>query len=219
MCPNQTFWALPHHIQTQLNVPGFHTFPSQPWDQPLLKRSWFLSEKWCLETKTCAKATLFKSNQAGLPLVAQVQQGFGPFPGDLSPRWLQLLGTDAPVSPLPWAQTSGHVPLPTWHAYMCQPTRVPDCMCQIGLCLPMQGTRVLIPGPGRFHMPQSNKAHAPQLLSPWALTTEACVPRAYAHTKGSHCHEALCAELESSPHSPRPEEARAQQRRPSTDRD
>ena len=36
------------------------------------------------------------------------------------------------------------------------------------------------PGPGRSHMPWSNKAHAPQLLSPCATTTEACVPRACA---------------------------------------
>ena len=50
-----------------------------------------------------------------------------------------------------------------------------------------------IPGPGKSHMPQSNQAHAPQLLSPCALgpavtqqlspcaaTTEACAPRAQA---------------------------------------
>ena len=49
-----------------------------------------------------------------------------------------------------------------------------------------------IPGPGRSHMPQSNKAHVPQLLSlhsrarepqllsPHAATTEACAPRAHA---------------------------------------
>ena len=48
------------------------------------------------------------------------------------------------------------------------------------------------PGPGRSHMPQSNKAHAPQLLSlcsrarepqllsPCATTTEARVPRSCA---------------------------------------
>ena len=48
------------------------------------------------------------------------------------------------------------------------------------------------PGPGRFHMTRSNEAHAPQqlslgsrahepqLLSPWATTTEACSPRASA---------------------------------------
>ena len=48
------------------------------------------------------------------------------------------------------------------------------------------------PGPGRAHMPQSNKAHAPQLLSlrsrahepqlqsPHATTTEAHEPRARA---------------------------------------
>ena len=49
-----------------------------------------------------------------------------------------------------------------------------------------------IPGPGRSHMPQSNEARAPQLLSlhsrarepqllsPRATTTEACAPRARA---------------------------------------
>ena len=36
------------------------------------------------------------------------------------------------------------------------------------------------PGPGRYHMPQRNWAHAPQLLSLWATTTEARVPRARA---------------------------------------
>ena len=48
------------------------------------------------------------------------------------------------------------------------------------------------PGPGRSHMPRSNKAcvpqllslcsraHEPQLLSPHATTTEARVPRARA---------------------------------------
>ena len=34
--------------------------------------------------------------------------------------------------------------------------------------------------PGRFYKPWSNKVCAPQLLSLWAATTEACVPRAYA---------------------------------------
>ena len=48
------------------------------------------------------------------------------------------------------------------------------------------------PDPGRSHMPWSNearapqllslrsRAHEPQLLSPCATTTEACVPRAHA---------------------------------------
>ena len=35
------------------------------------------------------------------------------------------------------------------------------------------------PGPGRSHMPQSNWARAPQLLSPHATTTEARVPTAH----------------------------------------
>ena len=36
------------------------------------------------------------------------------------------------------------------------------------------------PGPGSSHMPQSNEARMPQLLSPRATTTEARVPRARA---------------------------------------
>ena len=36
------------------------------------------------------------------------------------------------------------------------------------------------PGPGRSHMPQSNWACVPQLLSPCAATTEAHAPRACA---------------------------------------
>ena len=38
------------------------------------------------------------------------------------------------------------------------------------------GDMGLIPGLGGFHMLWSNKAHAPQLLSLWATTTEAQVP-------------------------------------------
>ena len=53
--------------------------------------------------------------------------------------------------------------LPWWH-------RLPDNARDTGL----------IPGPGRSHMPRRNKAHAPQLLSPRAATTEACAPRAHA---------------------------------------
>ena len=57
------------------------------------------------------------------------------------------------------------------------------------------GDTGLSPGLGRSHMPQSNKAHAPQLLSlrsrarkpqllsPCATTTEACTPRARARQK------------------------------------
>ena len=33
-----------------------------------------------------------------------------------------------------------------------------------------------IPGPGKSHMPWSNEAHGPQLLSPWATSIEALVP-------------------------------------------
>ena len=37
-----------------------------------------------------------------------------------------------------------------------------------------------IPGPGRSHMPRSNQAREPQLLSPCATATEAHMPRARA---------------------------------------
>ena len=42
------------------------------------------------------------------------------------------------------------------------------------------GDMGLSPGPGRFHMPRSNWAHAPPLLRPRATTTEARAPRAHA---------------------------------------
>ena len=57
------------------------------------------------------------------------------------------------------------------------------------------------PGLGRFHMPRSNKARVPQLLSlhsrarrlqllsPRATTTEAHMPRAVLRNKRSHCNE------------------------------
>ena len=38
------------------------------------------------------------------------------------------------------------------------------------------GDTGLSPGPGRSHMPRSNLAHAPQLLSLCATTTEAHAP-------------------------------------------
>ena len=58
-----------------------------------------------------------------------------------------------------------------------------------------------IPGPGRSHMPRSNEARAPQLLSlcsgarepqllsPCATTTEALEPRARLHNERSHHNE------------------------------
>ena len=42
------------------------------------------------------------------------------------------------------------------------------------------GDMSLIPGLGRSHRVQSNKAHVPQLLSPHATTIEYRVPRARA---------------------------------------
>ena len=55
-----------------------------------------------------------------------------------------------------------------------------------------------IPGWGRFHMPQSSKAHKPQRLSPHAPTVEAFVPKACVQNKRSHhndkCHSADLAQ-------------------------
>ena len=68
------------------------------------------------------------------------------------------------------------------------------------------------PGPGRSHMPWSNKAHAPQLLSlcsrahepqllrPRATTTEACVPRARApQQREATAMRSPCTATKSSP--------------------
>ena len=60
------------------------------------------------------------------------------------------------------------------------------------------GDAGLIPGPRRFHVLRSNLVDAPQLLSPGAAITEACLPRASAarpwkppewHEKPVHCSE------------------------------
>ena len=42
--------------------------------------------------------------------------------------------------------------------------------------IPIAGYMGSIPDPGRFHIPQGNKDHEPQLLSPCTATTKACVP-------------------------------------------
>ena len=47
----------------------------------------------------------------------------------------------------------------------------------------------LIPGPGRFHMPQGIIAHAPQLLSLSASSTETREPRARAPQQERHHNE------------------------------
>ena len=61
------------------------------------------------------------------------------------------------------------------------------------------GDRGLIPGLGGSHMPQSNWAHAPQLLS---LCYEAHMPRAYAPQQKAQQWEAHALQLGSSPHLP-----------------
>ena len=74
------------------------------------------------------------------------------------------------------------------------------------------------PGPGRFHMLQSNefrapqllslrfRAREPQLLSPCATTTEALLPRAHALQQEKPPQWEACA--------PHLEKARVQQQRP-----
>ena len=84
------------------------------------------------------------------------------------------------------------------------------------------------PGPGRSHMPWSNKAHAPQLLSlhsrarepqllsPCTTTTEAHVPWSpCSATREATAMRSTCTATKSSPRSPQLEKARTQQRRPS----
>ena len=83
------------------------------------------------------------------------------------------------------------------------------------------------PGPGRSHMPWSNKACAPQLLSLLsrarepqlrslsATTIEAHVPRVHApQQRDATAMRNLRTATKSSPRSPQLEKARAQQRRP-----
>ena len=66
----------------------------------------------------------------------------------------------------------------------------------IGIHLPMQETTGSIPNPGRsgIHMPQSNRAHVPQLLSLWSRAWEPQLlkpkaPEPVLCTRRSHCSE------------------------------
>ena len=62
------------------------------------------------------------------------------------------------------------------------------------------GETDLIPHPGRSHIPQSNEAHGPQLLSLREATAEAWVPRARALQREKPPHgEASPLQLESIP--------------------
>ena len=84
------------------------------------------------------------------------------------------------------------------------------------------------PGPGRSHMPRSNearvpqllslrsRAHEPQLLSPCATTTEARAPRAHALQREVTAMRSPHTKMKSSPRLLQLEKARAQQRRPKT---
>ena len=86
------------------------------------------------------------------------------------------------------------------------------------------------PGLGRSHMPRSNqarapqllslrsRAHEPQLLSLRATTTEARAPRARAPQQEKPPQWEVCA-TKSSPRSLQLEKARAQQRKPNAAKD
>ena len=77
----------------------------------------------------------------------------------------------------------------------------------------MQGDMGLSPGPGRSHMPWSNSARAPQLLSPRATTTEAHAPRAHVSQQEKSPQWEAGTATKSSPRSLQLEKACAQQRR------
>ena len=70
------------------------------------------------------------------------------------------------------------------------------------------------PGLVRSHRSPSNKARAPQLLSPRVTTTEACAPRACAPQREATTMRSRCTTTKSSPRSPQLEKACVQQRRP-----
>ena len=73
----------------------------------------------------------------------------------------------------------------------------------------------LIPGPGRFHIPQSNKASAPQLLNPHTTTTEAHAPyRLCSSTREATAMRSPARHSEKV--APQREKACVQQWRPST---
>ena len=86
------------------------------------------------------------------------------------------------------------------------------------------GNMGLIPGLGRFHMPQNNQVGMPQLLSPYAASTEAvCCKYLSPHALEPELHnkripqwKAHAQQLESSPHLPQLKKACVQQHRPST---
>ena len=46
-----------------------------------------------------------------------------------------------------------------------------------------------IPGRGVFHLPQGNKAHAPQLLKPTHVEPVLCHKRSHRKEKPKHCKE------------------------------
>ena len=77
------------------------------------------------------------------------------------------------------------------------------------ICLPNAGDTGSSPGLGRSHMPQSNQAREPQLLSlrVWSLCSET---REAAIVRGPR------TAMKSGPHLPQLEKALAQKRRPNT---
>ena len=57
-----------------------------------------------------------------------------------------------------------------------------------------------IPGPRRFHLPQGNKAHELQLLSPHATTTKAREPYSlWSTTKEATTMRSLCTTIRERP--------------------
>ena len=66
-----------------------------------------------------------------------------------------------------------------------------------------------IPGLGRSHMPWSNRAHEPQLLS-------LCVWSLCSATREAAIVRGLCTAMKSGPRLPQLEKALAQKRRPNT---
>ena len=71
---------------------------------------------------------------------------------------------------------------PSWQADKSEAISGTSLVVQwLRILLPMQGTWVSMPGPGRFHMPLGNKAHAPQLQS--------LCSRAPGAKKGKHCND------------------------------
>ena len=78
------------------------------------------------------------------------------------------------------------------------------------------GDTGLIPGPERSHMPWSNQAHKPQLLSPGAATTEVQVLESLCFNKRNHRMRSLYSATREEPLLATTRDRPEQQGRPST---